>query len=61
VMSSLTARGGLINSLESRTTADYITAQAPLAKLFGYSTALRSSTQGRGTFTMEFSHFERTS
>ena len=59
VMGSLTARGGLINSLESRTSADHIMAKAPLAQLFGYSTALRSSTQGRGTFTMEFSHFAR--
>lgn len=59
VMGSLTARGGLINSLESRPTADHVMAKAPLAQLFGYSTALRSSTQGRGTFTMEFSHFAR--
>jgi elongation factor G len=60
VMSSLTARKGLINSLESRSNADHISAMAPLAELFGYSTALRSSTQGRGTFTMEFSHFAPT-
>lgn len=59
VMSSLTSRGGLITSMESRTTADHILAQAPLAHLFGYSTVLRSSTQGRGTFTMEFSHFQK--
>jgi elongation factor G len=57
VMGSLTARGGLINSMESRTFADHVMAKAPLSQLFGYSTALRSSTQGRGTFTMEFSHF----
>jgi elongation factor G len=57
VMGSLTARGGLINSMESRTLADHVMAKAPLSQLFGYSTALRSSTQGRGTFTMEFSHF----
>lgn len=61
VMGSLTARGGLINSMESRATADHIIAKAPLAQLFGYSTVLRSSTQGRGTFTMEFSHFARKS
>jgi elongation factor G len=61
VMGSITARGGLINSMESRTTADHIIAKAPLSQLFGYSTALRSSTQGRGTFTMEFSHFARKS
>lgn len=61
VMGSLTARGGIINSMESRATADHIIAKAPLAQLFGYSTALRSSTQGRGTFTMEFSHFSKKS
>ncbi|HLW21675.1 MAG TPA: elongation factor G [Sphaerochaetaceae bacterium] len=61
VMGSLTARGGIINSMESRATADHIIAKAPLSQLFGYSTALRSSTQGRGTFTMEFSHFSRKS
>ena len=59
VMSSLTSRGGLINSMESRTNGDHVIAKAPLAQLFGYSTALRSSTQGRGSFTMEFSHFAR--
>lgn len=57
VMSSLTSRGGLINSMHSRVSGDHIEARAPLAKLFGYSTVLRSSTQGRGTFSMEFSHF----
>jgi elongation factor G len=43
--------------MESKTSADHINAEAPLAQLFGYSTALRSSTQGRGTFSMEFSHY----
>lgn len=57
VIGSLTARGGIVNSMESRPGADHIHAQAPLSKLFGYSTALRSSTQGRGTFSMEFSHY----
>ena len=56
-ISSLTARGGLVQSMESKPNADHIYALAPLAKLFGYSTALRSSTQGRGTFSMEFSHY----
>ncbi|MCQ2412845.1 MAG: elongation factor G [Sphaerochaetaceae bacterium] len=56
-ISSLTARGGIVSSMESKPNADHIIAQAPLAKLFGYSTALRSSTQGRGTFSMEFSHY----
>ncbi len=57
VMSSLTSRGGLINSMQSRASGDHVMAKAPLSQLFGYSTVLRSSTQGRGTFSMEFSHF----
>jgi len=36
-----------------------IKATVPLARMFGYSTALRSATQGRGTFSMQFSHFDR--
>lgn len=59
VMSSLTARGGLIHSMESRTAIDHINAEAPLIKMFGYTTSLRSMTQGRGTFAMEFSHFKK--
>ena len=38
--------------------AQIIDAQVPLAKMFGYATDLRSMTQGRATFTMEFSHYE---
>lgn len=56
-ISSLTARGGLVQSMETKPNADHIFALAPLARLFGFSTALRSSTQGRGTFSMEFSHY----
>ncbi|MFP4113698.1 MAG: elongation factor G [Spirochaetota bacterium] len=52
-------RGGLVQSVESRPSAEHIRATAPLAKMFGYSTALRSATQGRGTYAMEFSHFEK--
>jgi elongation factor G len=36
-----------------------IRAIVPLARMFGYSTAIRSATQGRGTFNMQFSHFDR--
>jgi elongation factor G len=57
VISSLTQRGGLVSSMESRTSHELVKAQAPMAKLFGYSTVLRSQTQGRGTFSLEFSHF----
>ena len=56
-ISSLTQRGGIVSRMESRPSADHIMAEAPLANLFGYSTALRSSTQGRGTFSMEFDHY----
>lgn len=58
VIGNLNARGGLIVSVESKTGHDHVKAQAPLVAMFGYSTSLRSSTQGRATFTMEFSHFE---
>ena len=38
---------------------EHIRAECPLAQMFGYSTSLRSMTQGRATFSMEFSHFEQ--
>ncbi len=60
VISGITMRGGLVQSVESRPSAEHINATAPLAELFGYSTALRSATQGRGTYSLEFSHFEKT-
>jgi elongation factor G len=59
VMSHLTSRNCTIISLESRTTMEHVRAEAPLAEMFGYSTSLRSITQGRGTFAMEFSHFKK--
>ncbi len=57
VISTLTQKGGLVSSIESRPAYELIIAQAPLVNMFGYTTALRSQTQGRGTFAMEFSHF----
>ena len=57
VISSLTQRGGIVLSMESKPGADLVTAEAPLEKMFGYTTVLRSATQGRGTFSMEFSHY----
>jgi elongation factor G len=59
VINHLTGRGGVVHSLESRPTIEHVRAEAPLANMFGYSTALRSITQGRGTFAMEFSHFAK--
>jgi elongation factor G len=57
VIGNLNSRQGLILNVESRPGADHVKAQAPLVSMFGYSTSLRSATQGRATFTMEFSHF----
>jgi elongation factor G len=57
VIGNLNARQGLILNVESKPGADHVKAQSPLVSMFGYSTALRSATQGRATFTMEFSHF----
>jgi elongation factor G len=59
VIGDLNARGGKIGAIEHRTGVQVVQAEVPLAKMFGYSTALRSATQGRGTFTMQFSHFDR--
>ncbi len=57
VIGNLNARQGVIQNVESKPGADHVKAQAPLVAMFGYSTVLRSATQGRATFTMEFSHF----
>ena len=59
VMGNLGVRSGIIESLESKTSIDHIRAKVPLVNMFGYSTVLRSLTQGRGTFAMEFAHFAR--
>ncbi len=59
VISHLTSRGGIINSLESKPTREHIRAEVPLVDMFGYSTALRSLTQGRGTFAMQFAYFAK--
>jgi elongation factor G len=54
----LSARRGRIEETKDRINLKIIDAKAPLAEMFGYATALRSLTEGRGTFTMEFSHYE---
>ena len=59
VIGDLNARGGKIESIEHKGGAQVISAIVPLSQMFGYSTSLRSATQGRGTFTMQFSHFDR--
>ena len=59
VIGDLNARGGKIEAIDAQRGMQVIKASAPLARMFGYSTSLRSATQGRGTFTMQFSHFDR--
>ncbi len=58
VMSLISQRGGLIHGSESRHMVETIHAEAPLVAMFGITTALRSVSQGRAAFSMEFSHFE---
>jgi len=59
VIGDLNARNGKIESIEHRAGLQVVTVTVPLSRMFGYSTALRSATQGRGTFTMQFARFDR--
>jgi elongation factor G len=58
VMGEVNARRGRVTGMESRGATQIIHAQVPLATMFGYATTLRSGTQGRATFTMQFDHYE---
>jgi elongation factor G len=58
VVADLRIRRATISSLEQREELQYVTADAPLATMFGYASSLRSRTQGRGTFVMEFDHYQ---
>ena len=60
VISLITQRGGQVLSMDSKQSGDEVKALAPMEKMFGFMTSLRSASQGRATFTMEFSHFEKT-
>jgi len=60
VMGDITSRRGRPLAQESRGNALAIDAMVPLSEMFGYATSLRSNTQGRGTFTMVFDHYEET-
>jgi elongation factor G len=59
VIGDLNSRSGKIESISDKTGVKVIKAIVPLARMFGYSTSLRSASQGRGTFSMQFSHFDR--
>ncbi len=58
VIGGINSRRGRIEGMEARSGAQNIRALVPLSEMFGYATSLRSSTQGRGNFSMETSHFE---
>ncbi|MBD2740696.1 elongation factor G [Coleofasciculus sp. FACHB-1120] len=58
VMGNLNSRRGQIEGMNSEQGVTRVTAKVPLAEMFGYATDIRSMTQGRGIFSMEFSHYE---
>ncbi|HAK89887.1 MAG TPA: elongation factor G [Nitrospiraceae bacterium] len=58
VIGDLNSRRGKIQSMEKRGTAQVIKSMVPLSEMFGYATDLRSKTQGRANYTMQFSHYE---
>ncbi len=58
VMGDVNSRRGRIEGMEERAGSRVIKAFVPLSQMFGYATQLRSTTQGRGTYTMEFSHYD---
>jgi len=58
VIGDINSRRGRIQGIEDRKKIKHITAFVPLADMFGYATTLRSLTQGRGSYTMHFSHYE---
>jgi elongation factor G len=58
VMGDLNSRRGRVEGLEPRGNAQAVRARVPLATMFGYATDLRSTTQGRATFTMQFDRYE---
>jgi len=57
----VTARRGTIQQIQDRGHLQVVECSAPLASMFGYTTVLRSLTQGRGSFSMEFSHYQKVS
>ena len=59
VMGDLNSRRGMIQGMEARNGAQVIKAHVPLPEMFGYSTDLRSATQGRATYTMIFNHYSQ--
>jgi elongation factor G len=59
VIADLNSRRGQLQGRESRAGTEIINVSVPLSQMFGYATEIRSRTQGRGSFTMHFSHYEQ--
>ena len=59
VMGDLSSRRGRIGGMEARGNTQVVAAQVPLSEMFGYSTDLRSRTQGRATYTMQFDSYQQ--
>jgi elongation factor G len=59
VLGGLNSRRGKVTDMETRSGAQVVRAHVPLSEMFGYATTLRSATQGRATYSMEFSHYEQ--
>jgi len=59
VMGDISSRRGKVEGMEAAHGAQIIRAQVPLSEMFGYATDLRSKSQGRGNYVMQFSHFEK--
>jgi elongation factor G len=57
VMGDLNRRRGMVGGMEDTSSGKVITAEVPLSEMFGYATDLRSATQGRATYTMEFKKY----
>ncbi|WP_100332788.1 elongation factor G [Bacillus xiapuensis] len=58
IMGDITSRRGRVEGMEARGNAQVVKAFVPLSEMFGYATTLRSNTQGRGTYSMHFDHYE---
>jgi elongation factor G len=58
IMGDITSRRGRVEGMDARGNAQTVRAMVPLAEMFGYATSLRSNTQGRGTYSMHFDHYE---
>ena len=60
VVGDFNSRRGKVGQMEARGNAQVVPAQVPLSEMFGYATDLRSRTQGRATYTMQFDSYQKT-